>query len=105
MDESFVASGLEKKQMWRPLRIDSAYLPSRLLQQFLVAAAVTIFCSMTLLAYAVSQSLQSSLTITAAEEGALLVDLQGQRLGFIRPGPSWRPKRESQQRNPGQSLH
>ena len=74
MDESFVASGLEKKQMWRPLRIDSAYLPSRLLQQFLVAAAVTIFCSMTLLAYAVSQSLQSSLTITAAEEGALLVD-------------------------------
>jgi signal transduction histidine kinase len=74
MYESFVASGLEKKQMWRPLRIDSAYLPSRLLQQFLVAAAVTIFCSMTLLAYAVSQSLQSSLTITAAEEGALLVD-------------------------------
>ena len=48
--------------------------PSRLLQHFLVAAAVTIFCSMTLLAYAVSQSLQSSLTITAAEEGALLVD-------------------------------
>jgi signal transduction histidine kinase len=60
--------------MWRPLRIDSAYRPSRLLQQFLIAAGITIFCSMTLLAYAVSQSLQSSLTLTAAEEGAFLVD-------------------------------
>jgi signal transduction histidine kinase len=51
-----------------------AYRPSRLLRQFIVAAAITIFCSMTLLAYAVSHTLQSSLTLTAAEEGALLVD-------------------------------
>ena len=35
MYETFVASGIEKKQMWRRLRIDAAYLPSRLLQQFL----------------------------------------------------------------------
>jgi signal transduction histidine kinase len=60
--------------MWHPLRIDSSYRPSRLLRQFLLAAGITIFCSMTLLAYAVSQSLRSSLTLTAAEEGALLVD-------------------------------
>ncbi|WP_339037115.1 ATP-binding protein [Bradyrhizobium symbiodeficiens] len=48
---------------------------ARLLPAFLLAAAVTIVCSMTLLAYAVSNALQSSLTLTAAEEGASLLDL------------------------------
>jgi signal transduction histidine kinase len=49
--------------------------PTRLLPTFLLAAAITIVCSMTLLAYAVSNALQSSLTLTAAEEGASLLDL------------------------------
>ncbi|MBR0975128.1 MULTISPECIES: sensor histidine kinase [Bradyrhizobium] len=49
--------------------------PTRLLPTFLLAAAVTIICSMTLLAYAVSNALQTSLTLTAAEEGASLLDL------------------------------
>src|SRR3954449_4014688 len=48
---------------------------ARLLPAFLLAAAITIVCSMTLLAYAVSNALQSSLTLTAAEEGASLLDL------------------------------
>jgi signal transduction histidine kinase len=48
---------------------------SRLLRHFLLAAAITVLCSMALLAYAVSYSLQSSLTLTAAEEGAALLDL------------------------------
>ena len=61
--------------MWRPFRVNSDEVPSRLLQKFLIAAAVTIFCSMTLLAYAVSHTMQSSLTLTAAEEGALLIDV------------------------------
>jgi signal transduction histidine kinase len=61
--------------MWRPFRLGSDEAPSRLLQQFLIAAAVTIFCSMALLAYAVSHTVQSSLTLTAAEEGALLIDV------------------------------
>jgi signal transduction histidine kinase len=47
---------------------------SRLLRDFLLAAAITVLCSMMLLAYAVSYSLQSSLTLTAAEEGAALLD-------------------------------
>lgn len=49
--------------------------PTRLLPTFLLAAGVTIVCSMTLLAYAVSNAFQSSLTLTAAEEGASLLDL------------------------------
>ncbi|WP_247817345.1 ATP-binding protein [Bradyrhizobium sp. 40] len=49
--------------------------PTPLLPTFLLAAAITIVCSMTLLAYAVSNALQSSLTLTAAEEGASLLDL------------------------------
>ncbi|MBY0381689.1 MAG: ATP-binding protein [Xanthobacteraceae bacterium] len=61
--------------MWRPFRLGSDEASSRLLQQFLIAAAITIFCSMTLLAYAVSHTVQSSLTLTAAEEGALLIDV------------------------------
>ena len=60
--------------MWRLPRLDHAYLPSRLLRQFLAAAAITIVCSMAALSYAVSHVLQSSLTLNAAEEGAVLVD-------------------------------
>jgi signal transduction histidine kinase len=56
-------------------RLGDAQPRSRLLRHFLLAAAITVLCSMTLLAYAVSYSLQSSLTLTAAEEGAALLDL------------------------------
>jgi signal transduction histidine kinase len=61
--------------MWRLLRLESIFLPSRLLQEFLVAAAIVIVCSMSLLAYAVSYTVRSSAILTAAEEGALVVDL------------------------------
>src|ERR1700759_4074751 len=44
-------------------------------RRFLIAAALTIFFSMSVLAYAVLQTLQSNLTLAAAEEGAALVDL------------------------------
>jgi signal transduction histidine kinase len=60
--------------MWRAFRFYPALLPSRLFQRFVVVAAITIFCSMTLLAYAVSNTLRSSSMLTAAEEGALLID-------------------------------
>lgn len=49
--------------------------PSRLLLTFLLSAGVTILCSMTLLAYAVSSAFHTSMTLTAAEEGASLLDL------------------------------
>jgi signal transduction histidine kinase len=60
--------------MWGLPGLDRAYLPSRLLSQFLVVAAILILCSMTALSYSISHVLQSSLTRAAAEEGALLLD-------------------------------
>ncbi|WP_441228123.1 sensor histidine kinase [Tardiphaga sp. 20_F10_N6_6] len=47
----------------------------RLLRQFLSAAAATIFLSMALLSFFISRQLESSLMQTAAEEGAIVIDI------------------------------
>jgi signal transduction histidine kinase len=60
--------------MWHLLGLDRAYWSSRILQQFLIAATITIFCSIAALSYAISNFVESSLEQTAAEEGALLMD-------------------------------
>jgi signal transduction histidine kinase len=48
---------------------------SSLFRQFFVAATLTIVISMTLLAYFLSRQLETSMMETAAEEGAILVDV------------------------------
>jgi hypothetical protein len=60
--------------MWKLRRRARTFLPTRLAQRFLVAAALAILASMTALSLAVSHTLQTSLTHTAAEEGAALID-------------------------------
>jgi signal transduction histidine kinase len=59
--------------MWRPPKI--RYFSSRLLRGYLIAATILIVCAMSLLAYAVSHTYRSSATLTAAEEGSLVIDL------------------------------
>jgi signal transduction histidine kinase len=50
------------------------FLPTRLAQRFLIATALAILTSMAALSLAVSHTLQTSLTHSAAEEGATLID-------------------------------
>jgi signal transduction histidine kinase len=55
--------------------LDRANVSAGRIHQFLIAATIAIFCSIAALAYAVSHSLQTGLRLTAAEEGAALIDL------------------------------
>jgi signal transduction histidine kinase len=60
--------------MWHLPWFDGDYWSARPLRQFLLAATVTILCSVAALSYAISRFVESSLEKTAAEEGALLMD-------------------------------
>lgn len=65
----------EGVKLWRPPAHGKSRLAPVFFRRFLIASALTICVSMSALAYAVLQTLQSSLVLAAADEGAALTNL------------------------------
>jgi signal transduction histidine kinase len=61
--------------IWRPAKIGSSNSRFGLAQKFVVAAGITIASSMTLLSIAISQTTETSMVKTAADEGALFMEV------------------------------
>ena len=61
--------------IWPSVKIGSKFSSFGLVHQFFVAAGITIAVSMALLALAISQRIEISMMQTAAEEGALFIEL------------------------------